>query len=311
MSSLWWPLLRQGPEYSGAAWPSLAPGPTSHSRHPQQPMSLPYLGRSVSTPNAKAEHHFHVPPAPSLHPGRRSPWHDGVQTTTPAAGAAKAAGARPKVGMMTWLSCQARREAQMCFPCIYPCILDRGHLKRAPSALASLTTDMPALSCQLHHGFKPLPQVGRPRKYDLLADAGSSGGEGSGTGDRSSSGASKQEALARRYGIADCSRYHGCCMSGVAWLLRTSLCKACMSHLCCKLSWSPTVRLIVSDDSFGVTSYRRERNRASALEAYYRGKARRTELESQLLELKEEDAALRALAAMIELDSGAAGDSTI
>lgn len=35
-----------------------------------------------------------------------------------------------------------------------------------------------------------------------------------------------------------------------------------------------------------------------------RGKARRTELESQLLVLKEEDAALRALAAMTELDTG-------
>jgi hypothetical protein len=65
----------------------------------------------------------------------------------------------------------------------------------------------------------------------------------------------------------------------------------------------------VFHNSFGVTPYRRERNRASALEAYYRGKARRTELESQLLELKEEDAALRALAAMTELDTGAAGDS--
>jgi hypothetical protein len=71
------------------------------------------------------------------------------------------------------------------------------------------------------------------------------------------------------------------------------------------------IRLVVSDNSIGITSYRRERNRASALEAYYRGKARRTELESQLLELKEEDAALRALAAMIELDSDAAGDSII
>ena len=53
--------------------------------------------------------------------------------------------------------------------------------------------------------------------------------------------------------------------------------------------------------------HRRERNRASALEAYYWGKARRAELESQLLALKEEDAALRALAAMTELDTGTAG----
>jgi hypothetical protein len=55
--------------------------------------------------------------------------------------------------------------------------------------------------------------------------------------------------------------------------------------------------------------YRRERNRASALEAYYRGKARRTELESQLRGLKEEDAALRALAAMAQLDTRTAGNS--
>lgn len=54
---------------------------------------------------------------------------------------------------------------------------------------------------------------------------------------------------------------------------------------------------------------RRERNRASALEAYYRIKARRAELEGQLLSLKEEDAALHALAAMAEADTATGGET--
>lgn len=57
-----------------------------------------------------------------------------------------------------------------------------------------------------------------------------------------------------------------------------------------------------------VTMYgRRERNRASALEAYYRSKARRATLEVQLRALKEEDAALHALAAMAEQDIDTGG----
>ncbi len=52
---------------------------------------------------------------------------------------------------------------------------------------------------------------------------------------------------------------------------------------------------------------RRERNRASALEAYYRGKARRTELEAQLRALREEDAALNALSALTQADDSAGG----
>ncbi len=53
---------------------------------------------------------------------------------------------------------------------------------------------------------------------------------------------------------------------------------------------------------------RRERNRASALEAYYRGKARRTELEAQLRALREEDAALKAVAALAQADVETGGE---
>lgn len=56
---------------------------------------------------------------------------------------------------------------------------------------------------------------------------------------------------------------------------------------------------------------RRERNRASALDAYYRGKARRAALEGQLRALREEDAALHTLAALAQLDAGTAGGTTV
>lgn len=52
---------------------------------------------------------------------------------------------------------------------------------------------------------------------------------------------------------------------------------------------------------------RRERNRASALEAYYRGKARRAELEGQLRELRGEDAALKALDALAQSEPATGG----
>jgi len=44
------------------------------------------------------------------------------------------------------------------------------------------------------------------------------------------------------------------------------------------------------------------------LEAYYRGKARRTELEAQLRALREEDAALTAVAALAQADVETGGE---